>query len=328
MGVFDLHCDTIGCIHAAKKKGTEIHLNDEHLQANRNALLMANHFAQCFAMFVPYTVEDSFKECLEMIDVFYEEINRQDEIKIAYTYEDLITNAKNHKISAVLTVEEGGVTQSNLAYLRTLYRLGVRMICLNWNFVNGVGFPNYGKFDENGKPDYQTPNTENGLTEYGFSMVKEMNRLGMIIDVSHLSDKGFWDVIKTTTRPIVASHSNARAVCHHVRNLTDEMIIALHKNGGVMGMNFCADFMDNDPNVGRNTIECTIRHLKYIRQLVGVDVLAIGSDFDGIDPNIEMKNASVLLKLIVAMKEEGFTQEEIDKITYKNALRVFEANLK
>ena len=158
-------------------------------------------------------------------------------------------------------------------------------------------------------------------------MVKEMNKLGMIVDVSHLSDKGFWDVINTSTKPIVASHSNARGVCKNVRNLTDEMIIALHKNGGVMGMNYCADFMDVDPEIGKNTIDCTIKHIKYIKELVGVDVIALGSDFDGIDPNIEIKDASLMPRLVERLKEEGFTEEEIEKITYKNALRVFKANL-
>ena len=146
----------------------------------------------------------------------------------------------------------------------------------------------------------------------------------MIIDVSHLSDRGFWDVINTSTKPIVASHSNCRSICKHVRNLTDEMIIALNKNGGIMGMNYCNEFLDNDPQIGRRTIECLIKHIKYIKKLVGVDVIALGSDFDGINNNIELKDASLLTKLVDALYANGFTKEEIDKITYKNALRVFQ----
>ena len=201
------------------------------------------------------------------------------------------------------------------------------MICLNWNFINGVGHPNF-NYIEGQKPDFKTPNTTLGLTEYGFSMVKEMNRLGMIVDVSHLSDKGFYDVINTTTKPIVASHSNSRSVCNHVRNLTDDMIIKLHENGGVMGMNFCKAFLDEDENIGYNTIDCVIKHMKYIKNLVGVDVISFGSDFDGIEPDIELKDASLMPKLIERMKEEGFTEEEIEKICYLNFLRVCKANLK
>lgn len=328
MSIIDLHCDTIGEIYQQKIKNKDASLASGELQINTGHLLKANSFAQCFAMFVYYPTENPLETCLKMIDVFYEELSKNPELALALCYKNLVRNHENKKISAILTIEEGGVTKSDLAFLRTFYRLGVRMICLNWNFENGVGNPNYGKYLENGKPDFITPNTVTGLTEYGFSMVREMNRLGMVIDVSHLSDKGFWDVIHTTTAPIVASHSNARGVCRHVRNLTDEMIIALHKNGGVMGMNFCAAFMDDDEQEGKNTIACTIRHMRYIRNLVGVDVIAIGSDFDGISPDIELKNASLLPKLIEAMRVEGFTEEEIEKITYKNALRVFKAVLK
>lgn len=327
MGIIDLHCDTIGVLYQKHKTGQPLRLEDSALQIDTNKLIAGDYYAQCFAMFVYYEVENPFEVCIEMIDLFYEELKKSETIRLALTYEDILKNHENQKISALLTIEEGGVTKSNLVYLRTFYRLGVRMICLNWNFENGVGYPNYGAYDASGKPDYRTPNTEKGLTEYGFSMVREMNRLGMIIDVSHLSDKGFWDVIHTTVKPIVASHSNARGVCGHVRNLTDEMIIALHENGGVMGMNYCADFMDDDPKQGENTIACTIRHIRYIKNLVGVDVIALGSDFDGIDPNIELKDASFLPRLVQALREDDFTEEEIDKITYKNALRVFQAVL-
>ena len=185
-----------------------------------------------------------------------------------------------------------------------------------------IFFNNYGKINDNGIPDFITPNTMDGLTAFGFEMIKKMNELGIIIDVSHLSDKGFWDCINTSTKPIVASHSNARGVCNHVRNLTDDMIIALNKNGGVMGMNYCAAFLADDEEEGKNTVKKTVEHIKYIKNLVGVDVIALGSDFDGIDPNIELSNASMMEKMITALKEEGFTEVEINKITHENILRV------
>ena len=201
------------------------------------------------------------------------------------------------------------------------------MICLNWNFINGVGHPNF-TYEKDKKPDFKTPNTKDGLTDFGFEMVKEMNKLGMIVDVSHLSDKGFWDVINTTNKPIVASHSNARGACNHVRNLTDEMIIALHKNGGVMGMNYCASFLNENEEIGKNTIDEVIRHMKYIKNLVGVDVIALGSDFDGIEPDIELRDASLMPNLIEKMRETGFNEEEIAKITHLNFLRVAKEVLK
>lgn len=328
MAILDLHCDTISVIDRLKRKeGIDISLKENKLQVDQKKLLSGNYFAQCFAMFVFFDCENPFEACINLIDTFYEKICECEHLKLALNYDDLIKNNKDNKISAILTIEEGGVCKNNLSFLNTFYRLGVRMICLNWNFVNGVGYPNYGKYIDD-KPDFITPNTKDGLTEFGFSMVKRMNELGMVIDVSHLSDKGFWDVINTSTKPIVASHSNARAVCKFVRNLTDDMIIALHQNGGVMGMNYCAAFLNDDENIGKNTIDWAIEHIKHIKDLVGVDVISLGSDFDGINPDIELKDASYMTMLVERLKIEGFNEEEIDKMCYKNALRVFKEVLK
>lgn len=321
MNYIDLHCDTISEL----MKKEDLHLLDAPLQINLKQLKEGNCLLQCFAMFVYLAkTPHPFTYCIQMIDRYYEELKRyEDYIRPVFSYADVEKNKKEGKISSLLTIEEGGITEANLGYLRTLYRLGVRMICLNWNFENGVGHPNF-KMTEH--PDFKTPNCEKGLTEYGIQMVKEMNRLGIIVDVSHLSDKGFYDCIKYSSRPIVASHSNARGVCNHVRNLSDDMILCLAKHGGVMGMNFCADFL-SDNTQGVNTIACVIEHMKYIKDLAGVEVIALGSDFDGIDPNIQLKNASLMPKLFAEMKLQGFTEEEIEKIAYKNFLRVLKSNL-
>ena len=325
MSYIDLHCDTIMALCQAKDK---YFLKDAPIQINVDKLMKGDCYLQCFAMFVPFKVDNPFEICMNMIDRYYEELKVNEAyILPAYSYSDIIKNKENGKMSALLTIEEGGVTKGNLAFLRDFYRLGVRMICLNWNFINGIGHPNF-TYEKDKKPDFKTPNTVDGLTEFGFEMVKEMNKLGMIVDVSHLSDKGFWDVINTTNAPIVASHSNARGACNHVRNLTDEMIIALHKNGGVMGMNYCASFLNEDEEVGKNTIDEVIRHMKYIKNLVGVDVIALGSDFDGIDPDIELSDASKMPMLVEKMRNSGFTEEEIAKITHLNFLRVAKEILK
>ena len=154
-----------------------------------------------------------------------------------------------------------------------------------------------------------------------------MNKLGIIIDVSHLSDKGFYDVISLSEHPIIASHSNARSICGHVRNLTDDMLYKLAENGGITGINYAKQFMHDDEAYGRNTPECALRHIQYIKKKIGVDHIALGSDFDGIDPNIEISDASKTHLIIRALEKGGFSSEEIEKITYKNALRVFKANM-
>lgn len=322
MGYIDLHCDTISELMKDKEK----HLLDAPLQINLKHLREGNCLLQCFAMFVYLkNTEKPFQYCIEMIDRYYKELELySDWIAPVFKVEDIKRNQDNHKISALLTIEEGAVTEGNLSYLRTLYRLGVRMICLNWNFINGVGHPNFTLCEQ---PNFKEPNTTEGLTPYGISMVKEMNRLGMIVDVSHMSDKGFYDCIKYSDKPIVASHSNARGVCNNVRNLTDDMIRTLAANGGVMGMNFCADFLNDDGEKGKDTIPCLIEHMLYIKNMVGVDVIALGSDFDGIDPNISLKNASLMPALFDEMRQNGFTEEEIKKISHQNFLRVLKANL-
>ncbi len=324
MQYIDLHCDTI--MELMNKQ--DLSLKDAPLQINLNHLQTGSCLLQCFAMFVSLrNAENPFEQAIRMIDRYYLELSaNHDVIAPVLQFEDLEKNRKQGLISSLLTLEEGAVTKGSLEFLRTFYRLGVRMICLNWNFENGIGHPNF-KYELGKTPDFKTPNTTLGLTDYGMQMVKEMNRLGIIVDVSHLSDKGFYDCIRLSTKPIVASHSNARSICNHVRNLTDEMIIELSKNGGVMGMNFCADFLDEDNETGKDTISCVLRHMEYIKKLVGVEVLALGSDFDGIDPDIKLKNASFLPQLFQAMRKHGFTEEEIEKIAYKNFLRVLKANL-
>ena len=145
-------------------------------------------------------------------------------------------------MSALMTVEEGAVCQGEISRLRALYERGVRMLTLTWNFKNELGYPNV-RMPENSQPtfipDLKTPNTKDGLTKTGIAFVEEMERLGMIIDTSHLSDAGFYDVLKYTKKPFVASHSNARTISASVRNLTDDMIRRLSERGGVTGLNFC-----------------------------------------------------------------------------------------
>ena len=325
MKVIDMHCDTIGGMYMWNKKETHIDKNEMNIDLEK--MEKGDYMAQCFAMFVPFNVENPFETCMGMIDRFYTEMEaHSDKIAIARNYDDIVKNNEAGKMSAILTIEEGGVTKGNLAYLRDFYRLGVRMITLTWNFENGIGFPNFKRPESRDiKPDFKSPNTKDGLTPFGIEMVKEMNRLGIIIDVSHLSDAGFYDVLKYTTGPFVASHSNARAVCNHCRNLTDDMIRELAARGGVTGINYAADFLREVPDGEKNFsyIADMVKHIKHIVSVGGIDCVGLGSDFDGIEQNLEMKDASYLPQLADALRAEGFSEEDIEKIFYKNVLRVY-----
>lgn len=314
--VIDLHCDTImGLYHNKEKK-----LLSNDLQIDINKLIEGGYLAQTFAMFVFLKGTDSpYKTCNDMIDLFYREFEEnKDKIHIALNYNELLENQKNGLVSGILSIEEGAVVEGSLEKLVHFYNRGVRMICLNWNFINGIGHPNL-KFIDN-KP-IKEPNTLLGLTDFGLKMVNKMEELGMIVDVSHLSDKGFWDVYNNTKKPFIASHSNARSICNHPRNLTDEMIKALDSRGGVMGLNFAKDFINESADM--SYVDDIVRHALHIIKVGSINVLAFGTDFDGIERNTEVDNASMMQVFYQKFKDAGLKDSEIEKIFYKNFLRVF-----
>ncbi len=164
------------------------------------------------------------------------------------------------------------------------------------------------------------PHMNDGLKPFGKQVTEYMNELGVIIDCSHLSDGGFWDLIDISTKPFIATHSNCRSICSHVRNLTDEMIKALADKGGISGLNFCPEFIDEKTGC---TIEGMIAHLKHMMKVGGEDFLACGTDFDGIGGELEIPDFSKIQLLIQAMETAGFTANQIEKFGYKNAMRVF-----
>lgn len=330
MKIIDMHCDTIMALMNSKEE-----LRKSNNMIDLEKLQKGDYLLQCFAMFVPYVSKDKdpkyspFEYCNKMIDKYYLELAKnEDLIKPAFTYSDIEKNIKDGKLTALLTIEEGGVCLGNIEFLRNFYRLGVRMMTLTWNFKNEIATPNidYFSFDrEKVKNADIKPNVVDGLTEFGIEVVKEMNKLGMVIDCSHLGDKGFYDVIKYSTKPIVCSHSCSRSVCNHPRNMTDDMLFKLKENGGVVGINYCQSFIKDDKTFA--SVKDVVKHIVYIRDLIGIDYIGLGSDFDGIgNEGIELKDASMMGLLLDELRLQGFSEEDIDKICYKNVLRVFKEN--
>ena len=167
------------------------------------------------------------------------------------------------------------------------------------------------------------------MKEKGFEFLAEMERLHIIADVSHLSDKGFWDIVEHSTRPFAASHSNCRALAPHCRNLTDEMIRALANKGGLVGLNYCSGFLDNQPEekLCRSTTALMARHAAHFKQVGGIEVISLGSDFDGIGGQHELETAADMPLLAEALRREGFTEDEVEAIYWRNAYRFFKNNL-
>ena len=297
MKVWDLHCDTLYELRRAEKAGAPKSFLHNDLHIDLEKLQQGDYLLQCFAAYVdladPAPGADPLVSVLEEIDIFKRLMAAYPE-KIApvYTAADLERNRAEGKLSAMLTVEEGGCCKGSLGVLRRLQELGVRMMTLTWNYPNELAAPN--------------------------------------ADVSHLSDKGFWDIANHSTRPFAASHSNCRALSPHNRNLTDEMIRALAEKGGIAGLNYCASFVDADsahPKLCRSTVERLAKHAAHFKQVGGIEVISLGSDFDGIGGQHELETAADMPLLAEALRREGFTEDEVEAIYWRNAYRFFKNNL-
>ncbi|MFU7516846.1 dipeptidase [Clostridium sp. HCS.1] len=301
----DLHCDT-----ASRLLYENLKLKESICKVDIEKLKKAKAKAQVFAHFIELNiVENPYTEFINMYNNFISEIKENEgSIEIVRNLNELENVNNKGKIGAFLSIEEGEVLEGKVERVEELYNMGIRFITLTWNFKNSIGYPNAGyKYK-----DY-------GLTEKGKEIVLEMERVGIIPDCSHLSDGGFYDLIDICKKPFIATHSNARAITDHSRNLTDDMIVKLAEKGGVMGLNFCAPFLGSEKVPSINSM---IQHIKHTRNVGGIDVLALGTDFDGIGNEVEIENIGEIGRLRDALLKEGFTNSEIDKIFYGNVKRV------
>lgn len=321
MKVVDLHCDTLMALNKARLQNLDKNFGENDLHVDLLKLKKGDYLLQCFAAFVDFedSPESPLLEVLQEIDVFHQIMDTyHEEMAPIYKFSDIEKNRKAGKISGLLTVEDGGVCLGDLSALRMLQRLGVRMITLTWNYENKIGSPAvpFGTLSDS---------AYKGLKEHGLAFLSEMERLGVIVDVSHLSDEGFYDVAKYAKKPFLASHSDSRKLCPHPRNLTDEMLKLLASRGGLVGMNYYYNFLDKDLSrlLERGTAETVVDHIEHIRKVAGIDVIALGSDFDGIEETLDLKDASKIHLLISALEKRGFTAYEIEKIFSLNALRFF-----
>ena len=334
MKVFDLHCDTLSELRHAQQRGEAMSFAHNDLHIDLEKLEQGDYLLQCFAAFVnladPTPGADPLVTALEEIDLFKRIMAKySDRIAPVYAPEDLRKNAAAGKISGMLTIEEGGCCKGSLGVLRRMYELGVRMMTLTWNHENELASPNVVPGAGTDAIWPCQPNTETGLKERGFAFLAEMERLHIIVDVSHLSDKGFWDIVRHSTRPFAASHSNCRALAPHCRNLTDEMIRAMAERGGLVGLNYCSGFLDNQPRpeLCHSTTALMAKHAAHFKQVGGIEIIGLGSDFDGIGGKLELDNCAKLPLLAEALRKEGFTEDEVERIFYRNAQRFFEENL-
>ena len=267
------------------------------------------------------------RRAMEMIDGVYEQVRRHPEsLEMAYTSDDIRRIAKSGKIAALMGIEGGHAIEDSLSALRIFYQLGVRYMTLthtntnNWaDSAGGIGNPAEKK--------------HNGLSDFGKEVVREMNRLGMMVDISHVSDDTFRACLEVSKAPLIASHSSARALTNVPRNMTDEMIKAVANHGGVVMVNFYNGFINTEyakpgspmPTKGADTatFEMLMQHFEHIIKVAGIDHVGIGSDFDGVEGKLPpgMEDISKLPNITYALLKRGYSEADVRKVLGENLLR-------
>lgn len=320
MLVVDGHCDVLLKLWESPTE-YDFYDEDSTLDVSYNGLRSANSLLQNFAVFVPPSVPvgQKFLAAAQQIDIFYQRviqnrskmvpITNSDELETLFAYRNMDGSAP---IGAILSLEGADALQGEIAYLRLFYRLGVRSMGLTWNYANEVA-------------DGIQETRNGGITRFGHQILVEMEKLKMICDVSHLSIRGFWEVIEYADLSVMASHSNARALCPHVRNLEDDQIRALIQKDGRIGVTFVPYFV-HQPSQEANMTHL-IRHIEHICELGGADHLVFGSDFDGIDEKVIGLETTQQYTNFIHLLLQYYPQDLVEKWAWKSSYAFYQKAL-
>lgn len=278
--IFDAHCDTLCLLNDEKKS-----IDENTFHVDKRRMERYESYTQTFACFIdPVYKNCAMERFIALCDTFY-----------------------TQNTGGILSVE-GAEMITSLKELRTLKRLGVKIIALTWNYSNHIAS---GALEKN---------KDRGLTEFGKSVVAEMNRLDILLDVSHLNDRSFFDAADITVHPILATHSDSRAVCSHPRNLTDDQFKRIIESGGCVGINFYPDFLSNNGNA---TIDDIIRHIEHFMALGGEDCIGIGADFDGVYHLPDgICGCQDTYKIFDRLLRLNYSEKQIEKISHENFERI------
>ncbi len=309
--VFDAHCDTLG--HATSHEFVRRDLlqwgESGHLDLPR--LRAGGINAQIFACFPgrDRLGANATSGALQRLEALYDLIDAApDQITLVQTKTDLANLSPGGPIGAILGLEGVEALDGQMRLLRTFHRLGVRNIGLTWDPRNAAA-------------DGSGAGTTFGLTPFGRDVVQACNELGVMVDVSHLNDAGLEDVLAISSKPFIASHSNARAVFAHRRNLSDEQIRGIAEKGGVIGATFVSHFLN--PDYRKATLGDLLDHIDHLVQVAGIDHVGIGSDFDGCLPPPELSSGEKYPAVTAGLLGRGYAPEDIRKILGENFRRVF-----
>ena len=309
MRIFNLHDDIGKELITRKESGKPLSFRRSHMNRLKRGEILTSA-AACW-----FDGTESFEQMTEMIAVTSEEIQKRS--RLILSADDLDETASEPEF--LLTVEGMcGIESQPKQKIIQMYEMGVRMASLTWNETNRLGT------GVDGDP-------ARGLTKKGKKAIRIMNRIGMIVDVSHTNECTFWDILRISKKPVIASHSNCRSLCNVGRNLTDQQIVALAEKGGIIGLNAFGRFISENPKkVGARTLA---KHARHIASIAGHEHIACGFDFTDYLEGYEEEQKHDLFcakdaqNFLSALQEEGFTEEEIKDIAYRNAFRFFRENL-
>ncbi len=308
MKLLDLHCDTISeCL----KYGRD--LMDTKNNVCLRDLRTVDQWTQVFALFIPDEYRGSaaveyFDRLMDCSDFLLE---RHKDLLFPVLNADDLTAVPKGKCGFIKAIEGGAAVAGKIENLQKVYDRGVRMITLTWNGENELGSGAASLPDK-------------GLSDFGRQAVKEMERLGIIADASHLSQKSFWDLCEAAEKPFICTHSNSSRVCPHPRNLTDEQFKEIVRRGGLVGLNLYIDFLSSEKKGGTDEV---MRHVYHMLSLGGEHILALGTDFDGAEIDLSLNSAEKLANLWEAMLKLGLKEQTAEDIFYNNAYRFLQSHL-
>jgi membrane dipeptidase len=314
MKIIDAHCDALSKL--IRDETLSFHVPNNKMESQFEYMKKVNMAAQIFAIFVSPHVPSNqrFYTALKMVEKFHGDVVKKDTLIPILNAEDLekVCAKKTEIRGGILSLEGADALEGNLLYLNVLYRLGVRALGFTWNFRNeaadGVEEPYAG-----------------GLSLFGKQVLDRSNELGIMLDVSHLSEKGFWNVVEYSKDPFIASHSNSQQIYNHKRNLSNEQLQAIFKRDGVVGLTFYPCFITDEKKVD---VSHFLKHVDHVLALGGENHLAFGSDFDGIPYTMDdLINVESYVILIEALLKQ-YKEEQVKKWLHVNWLRVFSAVLK
>ncbi|MFV0504659.1 MAG: dipeptidase [Lachnospirales bacterium] len=306
MQLFDLHCDSI-----VRYRQLQSGFLCNETQFSLNQKKEFKRMCQTMAVFIPDDIRG--KAALDYFNIHYEYLvqlaSKESKLmEIALNGVDIKRITENNKCALITAIESGAALAGDLKNVRHIANCGVRMMTLVWNGENEIGSGH---------------STNNGITEFGREVIKEMEEEKIIVDVSHLNDVGFDDVCKIASKPFIATHSNLRSICSHKRNLTNEQFKEIVRRKGLVGINLFEPFLSDD---GIGTMDTVLRHVYHMLELGGENVIACGGDFDGADVHPTLDNPEKFGSLADYLINNGIDKTYVDKMFFDNALQFFMEN--